>query len=100
MKKTYLSIILTHGLHQPGLIYDIITPARHFDELEFIFIFLLSNFGLNTLTINSNGGTEDNLTIDGVAQMDNLTLNKTPRLLPIQYDFTCLLDSVDFSERF
>lgn len=80
-------------------IYDIITPRDILTSWNLFLSFCFQNFGLNTLTISSNGGTEDNLTIGGVAQMDNLTLNETPRLLPIQYDFTCLLDSVDFSEK-
>ena len=81
------------------LIYDDLTPRNTLLTWNYFLSFSFQNFGLNTLTISSNGGTEDNLEINGVAQMDNLTLNVTPRLLPIQYDLTCLIENVDYSEK-
>ena len=83
----------------PDNVYDKFTPRTTLTNWSRFLSFAFQNFGLNKLTISSNGGTTDNLNIQGVLQMDNLTLNETPRLLPIQYDFTCLLDSVDFSEK-
>lgn len=83
----------------PDNVYDVFTPRNILTNWSRFLSFAFQNFGLNTLTVRSNGGTTDNLNIQGVLQMDNLTLNETPRLLPIQYDFTCLLDSVDFSEK-
>lgn len=61
--------------------------------------FGFQNFGLNTLTISSNGGTTDNLNIYGDEQMDDFTMSQTPRLLPIQYDFTCNIDDIDFQQK-
>jgi len=31
--------------------------------------------------------------------MDNFTMSQTPRLLPIQYDFTCNIDDIDFQQK-
>lgn len=83
----------------PNNVYDVFTPRTTLTNWSRFLSFAFQNFGLNTLSVSSNGGTTDNLNIQGVLQMDKLTLNETPRLLPIQYDFTCLLDSVDFSEK-
>lgn len=79
--------------------YDHFNPRAILDSWTKYLSFAFQNFGLNTLTISSNGGTVDDLNIHGVDQMDNFIISQTPRLLPIQYDFTCLLDSVDFSEK-
>jgi len=81
------------------VLHDQVTPRRFLDNWSKFLSFVFQNYGLNTLTLSSNGGTPDNLDISGVLEMSNYTLNETPRLLPIQYDFTCLLDSVDFSEK-
>lgn len=80
-------------------LYDHFTPRDMLNNWQKFLSFCFQNFSKNTLTISSNGGTVDNLEISGVAQMDDFVLNETPRLLPIQYNFTCLLDSVDFSEK-
>lgn len=80
-------------------LYDHFNPRAILDSWTKYLSFAFQNFGLNTLTISSNGGTADDLNIHGVYQMDDLLISQTPRLLPIQYDFTCLLDSVDFSEK-
>ena len=31
--------------------------------------------------------------------MDDFTMSQTPRLLPIQYDFTCNIDDIDFQQK-
>lgn len=80
-------------------LYDHFNPRAILDSWTKYLSFAFQNFGLNNLTISSNGGTVDDLNIHGVDQMDDLLISQTPRLLPIQYDFTCLLDSVDFSEK-
>ena len=79
-------------------IYDIFTPRDILTNWKKFLSFCFQNYGKNTLTLSSNGGTTDNLVIDGVAQFDDLVLNETPRLLPIEYNFTALIDNVDFSE--
>lgn len=79
-------------------VYDDFNPRYMLMNWGKFLSFGFQNFGLNTLTISSNGGTTDNLNIYGTNQMDNFTLSQTPRLLPIQYDFTCNIDDVDFQE--
>jgi hypothetical protein len=51
------------------------------------------------LKISSNGGTIDNLNINGVNQMDDVKLMEAPRVLPIEYDITCLIDNIDYTEK-
>jgi hypothetical protein len=81
------------------LIYDVATSRDSLVSWKKFLSFAFQNFGKDTLTISSNGGTEDNLTISGVAQMDDLVLAETPRLLPIEYNFTALIGDIDFSEK-
>ena len=80
-------------------LYDHFTPRGILQNWIKFLAFCFQNFGLDTLKISSNGGTVDNLTINGVNQMDDVKLMETPRILPIEYDFTCLIDSVDFTEK-
>lgn len=80
------------------LIYDTYNPRQILTNWKKFLSFAFQNFSKNTLTISSNGGTVDNLEISGVAQMDDLVLAETPRLLPIEYNFTTLLPEIDFSE--
>ena len=81
-----------------GKIYDVFTPRDVLTKWKKFLSFAFQNFGKNTLTLSSNGGTNDNLEIGGIYQLDDLVLNETPRLLPIEYNFTCLINDVDFSE--
>ena len=84
--------------NEPEIIYDPFTPRNMLLSWKRFLSFCFQNFSLNTLTLSSNGGSEDNLQIDGVNQMDDVVLDETPRLLPIEYNLTCLIDDVDFSE--
>ena len=81
-----------------AIVYDAFTPRDILQNWRKFLSFCFQNFGQDTLTVSSNGGTNDNLSISGVAQMDDLVLNETPRLLPIEYNFTALIDDIDFSE--
>lgn len=78
--------------------YDEFNPRYILNNWTKFLSFGFQNFGLNTLTISSNGGTADNLNIYGVNQMDDFIMSQTPRLLPIQFDFTCNIDDIDFQE--
>lgn len=80
-------------------IYDEFTPRAILNNWAKFLSFCFQNFSKNTLTISSNGGNVNNLEISGVNQMDDLVLNSTPRLLPIQYNLTGLIDNVDFSKK-
>lgn len=79
--------------------YDHFNPRAMLTSWSKFLSFCFQNFGKDTLTISSNGGTVDNLQISGVNQMDDLVLNEAPRILPIEYNLTCLIDNVDFSEK-
>ena len=79
-------------------IYDWLTPRDIITHQKKFLSFAFQNFGKNRLIISSNGGTSDNLEIGVTGQMDDVVFAEIPRLLPIEYNFTCLLDSVDFSE--
>jgi hypothetical protein len=80
-------------------LYDRFTPRDILQNWSKFLSFCFQNFGLDTLKISSNGGTTDNLNINGVNQMDDFKLMETPRILPIEYDFTCLIDSIDYTEK-
>lgn len=80
-------------------VYDYFTPRDILENWRTFLSFCFQNYGKTTLTISANGGTDDNLQIDGVNQMDDFVLAETPRLLPIEYNFTCLIDEIDFSEK-
>ena len=78
--------------------YDYFTPRDILNNWTKFLSFCFQNFSKDTLTISSNGGTVDNLNISGVNQMDDFVIDSTPRLLPIEYNLTGLIDNVDFSE--
>jgi hypothetical protein len=80
-------------------LYDHFTPRDILMNWVKYLSFCFQNFGLDTLKISSNGGTADNLNINGVNQMDDVKIMETPRVLPIEYDFTCLIDSIDYTEK-
>jgi hypothetical protein len=80
-------------------IHDNFTPRDVLENWRFFLSFCFQNFGQNTLTISSDGGTADNYVLGGVAQMADFTLSQTKRLLPIQINFTGLIPKVDFSEK-
>ena len=84
--------------NEPELIYDGFTPRDFLTNNSRFLSFIFQNFGKNTLINTSNGGTDDELYMSMVGQMENFELTETPRLLPIQYEFTCIIDMVDFSE--
>jgi hypothetical protein len=48
--------------------------------------------------LSSNGGNVDDLEIAGEGELDDFVLSESPRLLPIEYNFTALIEDVDFSE--
>ena len=100
-KKNYLidNTYTTRTTSDGEEIYDYFTPRDIAENWRKYLSFAFQNFGKDTLTLSSNGGTSANLQIDGVNQFDDIVLNETPRLLPIEYNFTCLIDSVDFSEK-
>ncbi len=83
---------------QEGTVYDWFTPRDILYNWEKFLAFCFQNFGKNTLTISSNGGSPDNLVVNTVSQMDDFIINGGYRLLPIEYNFTCLLELTDFSE--
>ena len=76
--------------------YDEFNPRYILNNWIKFLSFCFQNFGMNTLIISSNGGTVDNLDISGVNQMDNIAINSTPRLLPIEYNLTALITDIDF----
>jgi hypothetical protein len=80
-------------------LYDHFTPRDILQNWIKYLSFCFQNFGLDTLKISSNGGTTDNLNINGVNQMDDVKLMETTRILPIEYDLTCLIDSIDYTEK-
>jgi hypothetical protein len=80
-------------------LYDRFTPRDILQNWSKFLSFCFQNFGLDTLKISSNGGTADNLNINGINQMDDLKIMETPRILPIEYDLTCLIDSIDYTEK-
>jgi hypothetical protein len=80
-------------------LYDHFTPRDILQNWIKFLSFCFQNFGLDTLKISSNGGTTDNLNINGINQMDDIKIAETPRVLPIEYDFTCLIDNIDYTEK-
>jgi len=95
----FINSLLTYRTATSGeLIYDIVTPRDVLINWIKFLSFAFQNYSKNTLTISSDGGTPDNLQAFGFNQMDDVILNETPRLLPIEYNFTALIDNVDFSE--
>ena len=78
--------------------YDYFTPRDILTNWSYFLASCFQNFNLNTLKLSSNGGNSDNIEISTVKQFDDIVLNETPRLLPIKYEFTCLIDNLDFSE--
>jgi hypothetical protein len=80
-------------------IYDYFTPRDILTNWTKFLSFCFQNYGKNTLTISSNGGTTDDVSIDYKYQMDDFEIDSIPRLLPISYTFTALIDDVDFSEK-
>jgi hypothetical protein len=79
--------------------YDLLNPRYILQSWQKFLSFAFQNFGKNTLTISSDGGSPDNLHYNGQNQMDDLILNENPRLLPIEINFTCIMETVDFSEK-
>jgi hypothetical protein len=79
-------------------LYDATTPRDILKNWSKFLSFCFQNFNKNLLRISSNGGSVDDLGINGINQMDDFILAETPRLLPIEYELTCLIDDVDFSE--
>jgi len=79
-------------------IYDLFNPRDILERWRRFISFAFQNFGKNTLTISSDGGTPDNLAGQTENQMDDVILSETPRLLPIEFNFTCALENIDFSE--
>jgi len=79
-------------------IYDLFNPRDILERWKRFTSFAFQNFGKNTLTISSDGGTPDNLAGQTENQMDDVILAETPRLLPIEFNFTCALENIDFSE--
>jgi len=84
--------------NEPELIYDGFTPRDVLVNNSKLLSFMFQNYGKYLLTNTSNGGTTDNLIMSTIGQLDDLELNEIPLLLPIEYNFTCLIDDVDFSE--
>jgi len=84
--------------NEPELIYDGFTPRDILVNNSKLLSFMFQNYGKSLLTNTSNGGTTDDLMMSTISQMEDLELDETPRLLPIEYNFTCLIDDVDFSE--
>jgi hypothetical protein len=102
LKDNYIfepSFSIVQGSEPEILLYDNLTPRNILNKWEKFLSFAFQNFGKNTLTISSDGGTPDNLEVNGVKQMDNLVLNESRRLLPIEIIFTCVMETVDFSEK-
>lgn len=79
--------------------YDQFTPRDILTNWSKFLSFCFQNYGKDRLVISSNGGTTDNLTISSVDQMDDFVIAETPRLLPLAYTFTALIDDIDFSEK-
>lgn len=79
-------------------LYDYFTPKDVLLNWSKYLSFIFQNFGKDSLVLSSNGGTSDDITINGVSQLSGVTINETPRLLPIEYNFTCLIDDIEFSE--
>ena len=84
--------------NEDELIYDNFTPRDVINNWLKYLSFCFQNFSLNTLTLSSNGGSDDNLQVAGVDQMDDVVLSELPRLLPIEYNLTCTIGLIDFSE--
>jgi hypothetical protein len=84
--------------NEDELIYDGFTPRDVLVNNSRLLSFMFQNYGKSLLTNTSNGGTTDDLMMSTISQMDDLELDETPRLLPIEYNLTCLIDDVDFSE--
>jgi hypothetical protein len=80
-------------------LYDHFTPRDILQNWIRFLSFCFQNLRLDTLKISSNGGTNDNLNINGVNQMDDVKIAETPRVLPIEYNFTCLINNIDYSEK-
>jgi len=78
--------------------YDFCNPRNFLCNWAKFLSCCFQNFGKNTLILSSNGGNVDDLEIAGEGELDNFVLNQSPRLLPIEYNFTALIDDVDFSE--
>ena len=85
--------------NEDELIYDWFTPRDVLVNNSKLLSFMFQNYGKYLLTNTSNGGTDDDLIMSTIGQLDNLELDEAPRLLPIEYNFTCLIDNVDFSEK-
>lgn len=79
-------------------VYDHFTPRDILVNWETFLSFCFQNFNLDTLTLSSNGGTNDNLTVGGVSQFDDYQIEVTTRLIPIEYTFTCAIGLIDYSE--
>lgn len=87
------------GADQPH-VYDVFTPR---DIIENWYAFLNSCFhGIiaERLFLVSNGGTPDNLTINGKGQLDYIPLsNNAIKILPLKVSFTGLIPAIDFSKK-
>jgi hypothetical protein len=79
--------------------YDYLTPRDVLENWRKFLACCFQNYGKDTLAISSNGGNVDNLNISGVDQMADFVIAETPRLLPLSYTFTALIDDIDFSEK-
>jgi len=84
--------------NEDELIYDGFTPRDILVNNSKMLSFVFQNYGKNLLENTSNGGTTDDLLMSTIGQLDDFELDETPRLLPIEYNFTCLINDVDFSE--
>ena len=81
-------------------VYDAFTPRDILENWRTFLSFLFYNYDKGTLIISSNGGSNDNLQIAGVNQMDDFNFGGTDsRILPLKVNFSCLTSEIDFSEK-
>lgn len=81
-------------------VYDAFTPRDILENWRTFLSFLFYNYDKGTLIISSNGGSNENLQIAGVNQMDDFNFGGTDsRILPLKVNFSCLTSEIDFSEK-
>lgn len=80
-------------------VYDYYTPQDIIANwLTFIQFCFHSKYP-DWLLLKSDGGSTDNLEIDGVAQFDQIyTFYDNAKILPLKVEFTALLPEIDFSK--
>lgn len=87
------------GTNEP-YVYDAFTPRDIVENWHQFIKFCFNNYLHGLLPLTSDGGTPDNLIINGLSQLENVQFDEGyPKITPLKIELAALIDEIDFSKK-